>query len=637
MELFGTLVLAAIVLALLFLLFRMDSSRTANMPPGPTPLPVVGNLLQLSPRVLQESFMKLKDTYGPVMTIYLGSMRVVVLVGFEAVHEALVQQADVFAGRGVSPLTMKLTGDFGLIQSNGERWKQIRRFSLSTMRDFGMGKRSIEEWIQEEAKHLTEEFRKTKEKVQKEIDMVIGRDRAPGMEDRRKMPYTDAVLHEIQRFVDLVPLNAFHKTTKDTIFRGYSIPALKETYGPVMTVHLGPLRVVVLIGFDAVHEALVQQPDEFAGRAVSPLIMKLAGDFGLIQSNGERWKQIRRFSLSTLRDFGMGKRSIEEWIQEEAKHLTEEFRKTNEKVQKEIDAVIGQGRAPAMEDRRKMPYTDAVLHEVQRFIDLVPLNAFHKTTKDTVFRGYSIPAGTVVSPVLHSVLFDKTKWATPDTFNPGHFLDENGCFKMNPAFMPFSAGLIQSNGERWKQIRRFSLSTMRDFGMGKRSIEAWIQEETKHLTEEFRKTKEKVKKEIDAVIERGRAPAMEDRRKMPYTDAVLHEVQRFIDLGTAVSPVLHSVLFDKTKWATPYTFNPGHFLDENGCFKMNPAFMPFSAGKRICAGEGLAKMELFLFFSTLLQNFSFHPTVEPDKISLTPSSRSFFKLPLPYTFFAIPR
>ncbi len=52
------------------------------------------------------------------------------------------------------------------------------------------------------------------------------------------------------------------------------------------------------------------------------------------------------------------------------------------------------------------------------------------------------PQDTVIIPMLHSVLRDEEQWETPWTFNPEHFLDDNGNFKKNPAFIPFSAGKI---------------------------------------------------------------------------------------------------------------------------------------------------------------------------------------------------
>uniref|UniRef100_A0A8C4RCP1 Uncharacterized protein n=1 Tax=Erpetoichthys calabaricus TaxID=27687 RepID=A0A8C4RCP1_ERPCA len=484
MELFGTLVLATIVLAMLFLLFRMDSSRNANMPPGPTPLPIVGNLLQLS-------ILKLY-TYGPVMTVHLGSMRAVVLVGFEAVHEALVQQADVFAGRGVSPFFV------GLIQSNGERWKQIRRFSLSTMRDFGMGKRSIEEWIQEEAKHLTEEFRKTKGSP---CDPTIFLSRAVSnvicsIVFGQRFDYQD------KKFINLVSL-----VNENLRLVASPIGFLYGTF-PVFTKLIpGPFNKMLTClnelkqftsAMIAKHKASLvsDSPRDF----IDSFLIKMKQVIIPVTKGGKVCCSFHHdnLNITVLNLFSAGTETTSTTLRYGLLILMK-YPHIQEKVQKEIDMVIGRDRAPAMEDRRKMPYTDAVLHEIQRFIDLVPLNGFHKTTKDTIFRGYTIPADTVVIPVLYSVLFDKTKWATP------------------------------------------------------------------------------------------------------------------------------------------HSFNPGHFLDENGCFKMNSAFMPFSTGKRICAGEGLAKMELFLFFTTLLQNFSFRSTEDPANISLLPDSKSFFKRPLPYTFLAIPR
>lgn len=62
-----------------------------------------------------------------------------------------------------------------------------------------------------------------------------------------------------------------------------------------------------------------------------------------------------------------------------------------EKVQKEIDSVIGQSREPSMEDRPNMPYTDAVIHEIQRIGNVVPHNLPHVTNRDVQIGGYTIP------------------------------------------------------------------------------------------------------------------------------------------------------------------------------------------------------------------------------------------------------
>ncbi|XP_016284241.1 cytochrome P450 2C31-like [Monodelphis domestica] len=61
------------------------------------------------------------------------------------------------------------------------------------------------------------------------------------------------------------------------------------------------------------------------------------------------------------------------------------------KIHEEINRVIGHNRIPSIKDRQDMPYMDAVMHEVQRFIDLVPLNLPHVVNHDVQFQQYIIP------------------------------------------------------------------------------------------------------------------------------------------------------------------------------------------------------------------------------------------------------
>ncbi|XP_014267355.1 cytochrome P450 2G1 [Maylandia zebra] len=98
------------------------------------------------------------------MTLYMGWQRTVVLVGYDAVKEALVDQADDFTGRMPVPFLFKATNGYGLAISNGKRWRQLRRFTLTTLRDFGMGRKGMEEWIQEVSEHLRVHIRTFKGK-----------------------------------------------------------------------------------------------------------------------------------------------------------------------------------------------------------------------------------------------------------------------------------------------------------------------------------------------------------------------------------------------------------------------------------------------------------------------------------------
>uniref|UniRef100_A0A8C4Y7K3 Cytochrome P450 2A13-like n=1 Tax=Gopherus evgoodei TaxID=1825980 RepID=A0A8C4Y7K3_9SAUR len=234
---------------------------------------------------------------------------------------------------------------------------------------------------------------------------------------------------------------------------------ISERYGPVYTLHLGPRRVVVLCGYRAVTEALLDQAEDFGGRGKQATFDWIFRGYGVAFSNGERAKQLRRLSITTLRNFGVGKRGIEERILEEAHFLLEALRGTKERIHEEIDRVIGRNRTPSMEDRSQMPYTNAVIHEFQRFCDVIPMGLARRVTRDTQFRGYTIPKGTEVYPMLGSVLYDPTQFSNPDTFDPGHFLDGNGQFKKSDAFVPFSIGKRYCFGEMLARMELFLFIT----------------------------------------------------------------------------------------------------------------------------------------------------------------------------------
>uniref|UniRef100_A0A8B9FC79 Uncharacterized protein n=1 Tax=Amazona collaria TaxID=241587 RepID=A0A8B9FC79_9PSIT len=223
-------------------------------------------------------------------------------------------------------------------------------------------------------------------------------------------------------------------------------------------------------------------------------------------------------------------------------------------------------------------------------------------------------------------------------------------------------GIFLTSGHTWKQQRRFGMTVIRTLALGKNNLEHQIQAEACHLVDIFLKyfhfSAEKVQREIEAVLEPSHLISYEDRKKLPYTNAVIHEALRYsnvtsvgvprqcvrntallgfhIKKGTLVLPNLHSVVYDPEHWATPWEFNPNHFLDLDGNFVNKEAFLPFSAGHRVCLGEQMARVELFIFFTTLLRAFTFQLPEGVKEINLEYILGAILQ-PHPYKLCAIPR
>ena len=74
------------------------------------------------------------------------------------------------------------------------------------------------------------------------------------------------------------------------------------------------------------------------------------------------------------------------------------------KVQEELDKVVGCGRQPSLQDRPLLPYTEAVVMEIQRYANILPQGVGHTSHRDIEVNGLVIPAGTVVFPLMAEIL-----------------------------------------------------------------------------------------------------------------------------------------------------------------------------------------------------------------------------------------
>ncbi|XP_064125628.1 cytochrome P450 2C41-like isoform X2 [Loxodonta africana] len=377
---------------LLFSLWKQSYGK-GKLPPGPTPLPIIGNILQLDVRNIKNSVHNLSKAYGPVFTLYFGMKPIVMLHGYEAIKEALIDMGEEFSGRGHFPLFERSKKGFGVTFSNGKMWKETRRFSLMTLRNLGMGKRCLEDRVQEEASCLVEELRKTKALP---CDPTFITVYAPcnvmcSIIFQNRFDYND------QNFLNLVK-----KSTENV--KILSSPWIQEKHN---------------------------QRSEYSAENLLNTVHDLLG------AGSQTTSTTLRYGLLLL-----------------LKHP-----EVTAKVQEEIDHVVGRNRSPCMQDRSSMPYTDAVVHEIQRYTDLSPMSLPHRVTRDIKFRNCLIPKGTTILTALSSVLHDNKEFPNPEMFDPGHFLDESGNFKKSDYFMPFSAGKRMCLGEGLARMELFLFLT----------------------------------------------------------------------------------------------------------------------------------------------------------------------------------
>ncbi|XP_072041682.1 cytochrome P450 2U1-like [Amphiura filiformis] len=168
----------------------------------------------------------------------------------------------------------------------------------------------------------------------------------------------------------------------------------------------------------------------------------------------------------------------------------------------------------------------------------------------------------------------------------------------------------------------------------------------------------RIQDEIEDVCGADRLPSYADQENMPYTHAVILEVSRLhsiailgvphfacqdaiiqgfrIPKGSLVISNLWGIMHDPDVWKDPYEFRPERFLDDEGAVNVPMEWIPFSIGRRVCLGEKLSKMELFIFTTHLLGRFSFQ---KPDDVqSYDFRGRSGAVLtPAPFKICAIPK
>nr|ATG29974.1 CYP76AA69 [Taxus chinensis] len=386
------------------------------LPPGPPPLPIVGNLLQLGGGKATEVMLALSQQYGPLMTLRLGTKTVMVVSSPAMAKEVLKTQDHNLAGRWVLQAAKTLDQHKSSIgwAEYGPHWKKLRRISSTEL----MTSRRLQA-----LQHLRSEeiFRTVR---------LIFEERGKRVNISHTVFYTGLNLLGKMIFSASVfdPNNPESMEFKDAFSLSMKLAGTPNVadFFPFLA-FLDPQRLCrqMAINFRKVHKFLdVYIQDRVAKRGKNVEQNKDADkDFldVLLDFSGPDLtiKDIRALIFELFMAGSDTSATTIEWAMAELIRNPH----TMKRVQEELDQVVGHNRRVEESDIDQLPYLHAAVKEVFRLHPPIPLLVPHQAENSCEVAGYSIPKNSKIMVNVWAIGRDPTVWEEPLKFIPERFLE----------------------------------------------------------------------------------------------------------------------------------------------------------------------------------------------------------------------
>ncbi|KAK4295179.1 hypothetical protein Pmani_032235 [Petrolisthes manimaculis] len=406
-----------------------------------------------------------------------------------------------------------------------------------------------------------------------------------------------------------------------------------NTYGGVMSFRVFSQRSVLISDPDLMRTALADPA--FSGRI--DLILFRARDkiitgqdydpLGILGTSGEAWKSQRRFTLRTLKDLGLGRQTLEPIMQSELEELIDYFRinegrKTdigltfNRSIVNVIWAIVI-GKRFSHSDTRLGQLVDKVNKMLQSF------NPFHPALRFRWVKKFFPNLDIIVKTegYMKEFLYFIEEEMAVHTKETGGGSDTGSYIGAYQQCMQEAATQGKDTPLTMSHLKANILELFLAGSETTSNTLLW----GIYLLASNPDIQRKVQEELDQVVGREHTPTLQHIDSLPYTTATIYEVQRMADLipfsvphettenatigdynipkGTCVMFNLSHGLKGSKYWQDPKQFSPQHFLTDDGKVVKPDHFLPFGYGKRVCLGESMARLELFLFLTTLVHKF----------------------------------
>lgn len=440
---------AILVIILFFVFTWMIGGKPRRLPPGPWGLPLLGYspFLGSMPYI---TMAKLGKRYGGIFTLPLFHQKIVVLSDWTSIKEALVKQSHIFSGRPVTPIVEKCLDNADISLSDDIGWRERRNLLLHHLKNFIFAKKLVEDVVMEETNKLLELLQLQNQQpvnIRKQLTICIlnivwtfvGSKRFT-YSDSRMMELIDAAEiivkelenHNVTHFVPALchlPGRHFQKFLQAN-------EKLNTFLDEEIEAHISTFQESHIRDFIDEYLAEIKKHQEQKSPFQTFAYQKK-------HLRGAVWDLFLAGIDTTTTTILWGLLYMVTWPE------------IQRKVQHEMDHIIGRARQPMTKDMNVLPYTMAVLLEIQRFSTILPLSLTHFTRATTTLCGYTIPKSTVIFENIWAVHQDPELWGDPEVFRPERFLNAKGQAQKPEYLIPFSVGGRMCPGEHLARIQVF--------------------------------------------------------------------------------------------------------------------------------------------------------------------------------------